>query len=58
MERETFFSGYCRCIDASRTVMVEAEGKTLLEADCNYADCPYRPACPIAEKIRSFVEEE
>ncbi len=57
MEREGFFSGYCRCTDASRTVLAEAEDTTLLDVDCSYADCPHRPNCPVAEKIRAFVEE-
>ena len=55
MEREGFFSGYCRCLDGARTVAVEAEGKTLLEADCNYENCPYATDCPIAENIRQFL---
>ena len=55
MERETFLSGYCRQTDASRTVAVEAEGRTLLEADCCYPDCPHAPNCPIAKKIDEFL---
>ena len=51
MEQEVFFSGYCRCIDASRMVMVEIfDGG--MEVDCNYENCPYAPNCQIAEKIR------
>lgn len=52
MEQEMILSGYCRKLDGSRTVMVE-DG----EPDCLYPDCPYTPACPIAEKIRQFLEE-
>ena len=49
---EQFYSGYCRQLDASRTVMVE-DG----EADCLYPDCPHAPTCPIAEKITEFLKE-
>lgn len=55
MEREAFFSGYCRNIDNSRIVAVEAENTTLTEADCDYGSCPYEPSCPIAQKIREFL---
>lgn len=57
MEREAFFSGYCRQTDGARTVAIEAEGKTLTEADCLYEICPYAPNCPIAQKIEAFLEE-
>ena len=56
MEREAFFSGYCRQLDGARTVAVEAQGKELTEADCLYENCPYAPSCPIAEKISQFLE--
>ena len=49
---EGFFSGYCRQLDGSRTVMVE-DGET----DCLYPDCPYVSNCPIAEKIKGCLEE-
>ena len=57
MEREGFFSGYCRQLDGARTVAVEAEGKQLTEADCLYENCPYAPGCPVAQKIQEFLEE-
>lgn len=57
MEREAFFSGYCRQIDNSRMVAVEAEGKMLLEADCCYPDCPHARDCTIAQKITEFLQE-
>lgn len=57
MERESFFGGYCRQIDGSRTVGAVAEGKTLLEADCCYPDCPYGPDCTVAKKIDEFLRE-
>ena len=57
MEREAFFSGYCRQLDGARTVTVEACGKELTEVDCLYEGCPYAPACPVAEKISQFLED-
>ena len=56
MEREAFFSGYCRNIDGSRMVAVEAEDKELTDAGCDYGSCPYERDCPIAQKIREFLE--
>ena len=56
MEREAFFSGYCRNIDNSRMVAVEAEDKVLTEVDCDYPNCPYATSCPIAEKIEEFIQ--
>ncbi|MBR4864507.1 MAG: ubiquinone biosynthesis protein UbiE [Oscillospiraceae bacterium] len=57
MEREAFFSGYCRQLDGARTVAVEAEGNALTEVDCLYESCPYAPACPIAQSVRAFLEK-
>ena len=56
MEREAFFSGYCRNIDDSRMVAVEAEDKELTGVDCDYGTCPYAPNCTIAQKIEEFLE--
>ena len=53
MKQEAFFTGYCRQVDGSRTVMVE-EG----EPDCLYPDCPYTQNCPIAEGITTFLQEK
>lgn len=58
MEREAFYSGYCRCIDNSRMVAVEADGNTLIEADCNYEGCPHVKDCTIAQKITEFLENK
>ena len=58
MEKEAFFSGYCRCNDASRTVMIEKEDHTLLDVDCAYPQCVYAPNCPIAQKLKEFLEED
>ena len=48
---EEFFSGYCRQLDNSRTVMVE-EG----EPDCLYETCPHKASCDIAKKIAEIKE--
>lgn len=58
MEREGFFSGYCRQLDGPRTVTVEAEGAELTEVDCLYAHCPYAPTCPVAQRIGAFLRGE
>ena len=58
MERENFFTGYCRQLDSARTVAVEAEGKSLTEADCLYPDCCYAPDCPIGKNIDQWLSEE
>lgn len=58
MERESFFSGYCRQVDGNRMVCVEADGDRLIEADCFYETCPYGPECTIHEKIEKFLQEE
>jgi hypothetical protein len=52
MEQELIITGYCKCIDGSRTVMVE-EG----EPDCLFATCPYANDCPIGQKIRQAAEQ-
>ena len=43
---EIFLTGYCRCLDKSRIVLVE-DG----EADCAYESCPYKDICEIGKKI-------
>jgi len=54
MEQEVFFSGYCRCIDASRMVAVEIfDGG--MEVDCSYESCPYAPNCQIGQKIQEIT---
>ena len=55
---EYFYSGYCRRIDASRMVAVEADGNTLTEVDCNYENCPYAADCTIGQKIADFLKNE
>ena len=55
MEKELFFSGYCRAADQSRMVAVVIEDGALSEADCAYPGCPYAPNCPIAAKIQEAL---
>ena len=57
MEKEVFFSGYCRTIDDSRMVAVVADGGRLLEVDCCYENCIYTPNCIIAQKIKELLEQ-
>ncbi len=58
MEREAFFSGYCRSIDQSRMVTVVAEQGQLTEVDCCFDTCVHAPACIIAGNIREFLKED
>ena len=51
MEQEHFFSGYCRQLDAARTVAVFVAEGQLEEVDCQYGTCPYQNECPIAQRI-------
>ena len=55
MEKELFLSGYCRCLDGSRTVALVTVDGTLEEVDCAYPGCPYAPNCPIAHKIEEAI---
>lgn len=57
MEKETFLSGYCRCVDGSRMVTVVTENQTLTETDCNFPDCPYTGECTIASGIRDLLKQ-
>ena len=57
MEQETFFSGYCRCMDSSRMVAVVTLDGKLEEADCNYENCPYATDCPIALQITQLLQK-
>ena len=51
MEQEHFFSGYCRTLDAGRTVAVVTENGTITEIDCCYNACPHVGSCLIARQI-------
>ena len=56
MEKEVFFSGYCRALDGSRTVEVITEDSLLTEVDCAYPNCIHRSVCPIAKQIDALTE--
>ena len=57
MEKETFFSGYCRSIDNSRMVSVFVEDGQLTEVDCCFETCVHTPNCIIAQNIKALLEE-
>ncbi len=57
MEKEMFFSGYCRAMDHSRTVTVVAVDGAVEEMDCVFDQCIHQKGCPLAEKIGKFLEE-
>lgn len=57
MERECFFSGYCRQLDGSRVVEAVLEEGKLTEVDCCYGSCIYESNCPIAAEIQKAQEE-
>lgn len=57
METEQFFSGYCRVLDSSRTVMAVKEDGQLTETDCLFESCQNFGDCPLAKKIKAFMEE-
>ena len=55
MESEKFCSGYCRQLDAPRTVEVILEDGTITEVDCCYGNCIHEASCPIAKEIRTLA---
>ena len=55
MEKEAFFSGYCRQLDQTRMVTVIAEDGEVTEVDCCFGNCIYEPNCVIAQKIHDLV---
>ena len=56
MEKEFFFTGYCRVLDGSRTVEVITVDGTVTEADCVWPHCIHRSVCPIAKEIDQLAE--
>ncbi len=56
MEKEYFFTGYCRALDGSRTVEVIAEDDRVTEVDCAWPNCIHRSVCPIAKQIDELAE--
>lgn len=57
MEEECFFSGYCRQLDAARTVTACFENSRLTEADCCFGSCLYETNCPIGKEIAAKLAE-
>ena len=62
MEKETFFTGFCRNQDATRMVTVEyeegKEGVTLQEVDCDYETCIHRGACRVGLSIDRLLGKQ
>ncbi|MBR4016377.1 MAG: hypothetical protein IKK11_01010 [Oscillospiraceae bacterium] len=56
MEKEYFFTGYCRNIDQSRVVAVVVDDSELQEVDCCFASCIHVPNCTIAKEIQNLTE--
>jgi hypothetical protein len=54
MDEEKFLSGYCRCMDCSRTVTAELVDGKLDNVDCGYGSCVYQGSCPIAAEIEKI----
>lgn len=57
MEKESFFSGYCRTQDCSRMVCAVVEDGKLTDVDCSYEICPFTADCTVAQAITAFVKE-
>ena len=57
MEKEAFFSGYCRTIDDSRMVSICVQDGVLTEVDCCYENCVHTPNCIIAKNIKALLEQ-
>jgi hypothetical protein len=56
MEQELFFSGYCRVLDSSRSVIAVIEDGSLTEVDCNFENCIYATSCPIGQQIQNALK--
>ena len=52
---EQFLHGYCRTLDAARTVFVAVDGADA-DIDCDYDVCPHRQVCQIARAIAELLE--
>jgi len=55
MEKELFFSGYCKQLDNGRMVEAVLEDGKLTEVDCCFPECPFAPGCPIAINIQDAL---
>lgn len=58
MEKETFFTGYCRTIDESRMVAVVTEDGQVTEVDCCYETCIHTANCIIAKEIETLIKQQ
>ena len=58
MEKEYFFSGYCRTLDKSRMVAVETEDGKVTDVDCCFENCIHAPNCTIAQEIRKLSKDQ
>lgn len=56
MSEESFFTGYCRRIDGSRTVCAQVENGKLESVDCGYEGCCHAGQCAIGAKIRELAK--
>ncbi len=56
MEKESFLTGYCRCLDSARSVIAVTENGELLEVDCSYEGCPFTADCTVAARIKELME--
>ncbi len=54
---EWILSGYCRCQDQARTVILEKD-ETGWDCDCSYPDCTFAPQCTLGQQILSIQEEQ
>lgn len=52
---EKLISGYCRVLNAARTVLADSDDRT---ADCRYPDCEHREECTVAAQLREFLSED
>ena len=55
-DMEQVLHGYCRTLDAARTVFVEQDGAQI-DIDCDYDVCPHRPVCEIARQIGELTAQ-
>lgn len=55
MTEELYVTGYCRVLNAARTVYADREEGT---ADCAYPACPHTAECDVANRLRTFLESE
>ena len=57
MEKEGFFTGYCRVLDESRVVCAVADNGHLTEVDCCYEQCIHTANCTIAQQIQELLNQ-